>query len=477
MINSVGISDSGCNISAKKNKLNNSVQFTSESKTVKKDGNNKSISFKEGSGLFFKGLVKQFNDTVNAIFLHPLKTAAVLGTTTAALMSLPLVGIPSAVGGAALALGFGAFALGKAGYHAVQFMKNNEAGTYDKARKNLEQIGCDTFDVALSAPFVPKALKEIKKFSQYGKIGVNTELINNLKSTKGIIKKFKALLYEDKNLYRGMNYKQAVEKELSALEGITDAEKAKIKQYLQDFDVPKDKIPEVVLEQWSKEHGVKAKPKVKYGTLGENTQAQAVANDCTITINDYKHKIPSKTSRYKRIKRELKNQEYVDTYLDLKTGEKFNESIDKELLKKYSQLMEAESKLSPEAELISTVTHEREHIDQFARVINVDPKYYKLSGTAKKLYESMNADIGPIKPGTAEYAQAQKLITQKPTRAFTSYLTDVYEIGAREAQEKLLQRKDFQTLNNVFIRLKNLIIPKTKTTVALNTVRSESAMT
>ena len=74
----------------------------------------------------------------------------------------------------------------------------------------------------------------------------------------------------------------------------------------------------------------------------------------------------------------------------------------------------------------------------------------------------MNAEIGPIKAGTPEYAQAQELINQKPTRAFTSYLKDVFEIGAREAQEKLLQRKDFQTLNKVFMRLKDLIIPKTK---------------
>ncbi len=477
MINSVGLRDTDYNLSVKKNKLNDSVRFMSDGKTLKNDSNYKSIGFREGAGLFFRGIVKQFDDTVNAIVKNPLKTAAVVGTTTLGLMSLPLVGVPSAVGGAALALGFGAFALGKAVYHTTQFVKNNESGSYDKARKNLEQIGGDSVDIALSAPFVPKALKEIKKFSKYGKIGLNTELINNIKSTKGIVKKFKAFLSGDKNLYRSMNYKEAVEKELSALEGITDAEKSQIKQYLHDYDVPKDKIPEVVLEQWSKEHGIKAKPKVKYATLGENTQAQAVANDCTITINDFKKKIPSKTSRYRRIKRELKNQEYIDTYLDLKTGEKFKESINEELMKKYVDLVDAESKLAPEAELISTVTHEREHIDQFARVLNVNPKFYRLDAGAKRLYESMNADIGPIKAGTSEYAKVQELIAQKPTRAFTTYLKDVFEIGAREAQEKLLQRRDFQTLNNVFTRLKNLIIPKTKVNIALNSVRAESSLT
>ena len=52
-------------------------------------------------------------------------------------MVLPIIGIPAAVGGSALALGFAGLAAGKGAYHTIQFLKNNENGTYDIARKNL----------------------------------------------------------------------------------------------------------------------------------------------------------------------------------------------------------------------------------------------------------------------------------------------------------------------------------------------------
>ena len=123
------------------------------------------IGLVEGTGLLIKGIGKQIKSTITSIVEHPIKTLAVVGGTTLGIMALPIIGIPAAVGGSALALGFAGLAVGKGAYHTMQFLKNNENGTYDIARQNLEQIGGDTVDLALSAPFVPKAIKTVKEFA------------------------------------------------------------------------------------------------------------------------------------------------------------------------------------------------------------------------------------------------------------------------------------------------------------------------
>lgn len=79
----------------------------------------KSIGFGEGLGLFAKGIGKQVKDIVTSVVEHPLRTLGVVGATTAGLMALPLIGIPSAVGGAAMAIGFAGLATAKGVKHSL----------------------------------------------------------------------------------------------------------------------------------------------------------------------------------------------------------------------------------------------------------------------------------------------------------------------------------------------------------------------
>ena len=130
---------------------------------------NQKIGVAEGTELFLGGVIKQGKEMVTAIIQHPLKTLAFMAVTSVGLLALPLIGIPSAVGGGVLAIGFAGFAITKAVKHATQFARTNREGTYDQARLHLQQIGEDTFDIALSAPFVPKAISNIKSFIKYGK--------------------------------------------------------------------------------------------------------------------------------------------------------------------------------------------------------------------------------------------------------------------------------------------------------------------
>ena len=122
-------------------------------------------------------ILNQAKGIIDSIVKHPIKTLAVIGGTSLALMLLPVIGIPTAVGGGILAIGFAGLSVGKGISHAIQFAKNNEEGTYHLARKNLEQIGEDTVDLALSVPFVPKSIIHVKNFA---KIRQKSHTTNNL---------------------------------------------------------------------------------------------------------------------------------------------------------------------------------------------------------------------------------------------------------------------------------------------------------
>jgi len=142
------------------------------------------VSFKEGVKLIGKGFVNKLKNMATSIIQHPVKALGAVGATALLISAAPLIGVASATAGAFLALGFAAYAIGKTGLDVAETIKDNKEGRYDEVRQDLEQIGGDGVDLALSLPFAPKAINQVSRFARYGRetVGLNTELLANLKN-------------------------------------------------------------------------------------------------------------------------------------------------------------------------------------------------------------------------------------------------------------------------------------------------------
>ncbi len=151
-----------------------------------KDNSQEKVSFKEGLKLVGKGFINKLKNMATSIVQHPVKTIAAVGATALLISAAPLIGVASATAGAFLALGFAAYAVGKTAVDVVETVKDSKEGRYDEVRQDLEQIGGDGVDLALSLPFAPKAIKQVSRFARYGTgtVGLNTELLSNLKNCR-----------------------------------------------------------------------------------------------------------------------------------------------------------------------------------------------------------------------------------------------------------------------------------------------------
>ena len=432
--------------------------------------------------MFGKGVLKQAKEVITSIFNHPIKTLTVVAGTSAAIMALPLVGVPTAVGGAALALGFAGIAGVKTIKHIIQFLRNSHKEAYDNARKNLEQLGGDSVDLALSAPFIPKAIKEVRKFVKYGKLSVNTQAIKGLMHEKGLNAKWQVLKDANNEAGRIINYNQASEVELAKIKGITEAEKAKIKQYLIDYNVPIEKIPEVTLEQWAKEHGVTTKPNLRYQSLDKKIYGYASGKDCSITLNDYKENIVKingncDSVRYQQLgpaKRDAAGKYTVD-YKDVQTGQIFRQTIDAKLIDDRNLLLKQYNQCSEEAQRILTTTHERTHINQYARFYQNGETITGLTPQAENLYKQMTSELPAMDPTKAAYYK--KMFHYNPSRrTVVAYTANPMEIQARFSEAELLKQQRFQTLDKVFKLVKTMKISDiSKYDIILNALRAQSA--
>ncbi len=121
----------------------------------------------EGAKLIGKGFIDKAKNIFTTIKDHPVKTLAVVAGTAALIAAAPLIGVSSAVAASVLTLGFAAVAVGKTVYHAVDAAKHEKNEEYDELRKDLHNIGGDVLDLAMTAPFIPKALKTVKHAITY----------------------------------------------------------------------------------------------------------------------------------------------------------------------------------------------------------------------------------------------------------------------------------------------------------------------
>lgn len=478
MINSINPQDLNINTRNKLNTNNNAKIRKHNSYETNFFGiRNKKIGFREGTNIFINGIAKQGIETINAIINHPLKTLAVVGGMSLGLMALPFIGIPTAVGGGVLALGFAVYALGKGTYHAIQFANNNKKGSYHIARRNLEKMGEDTVDIALSVPFVPKAISRVSNFAKYGKITYNKELVDTLKNEKSVNDKFRTLRNFDKNMSRSINYQNSVDNEIAKYKDLTEAEKVSLKQEILTYNVPKKDLPKIVLEKWAQQHGITAKPDILYATFPENTGGYAIIKDCSILLNDYKTKIPNNSfSNYKQIGTKFVNNEYEITYKNVRTGEIVKDTISKDILDRYNSLYTQEAKLTPEAKQILVTLHEREHIHQYAQIISQKGfSWQPTTDRGRFLYQEMLKDMPKVQPGSVEAQQIEALFEAKNTATPVSYIKNAREVGAREAEWNMLNNPDFKKLDNVFARTNKMKTPAFQETVLLNALRPESA--
>ena len=464
------------NYVVRKNEYENLFDFDTQNAELKPQ---ESIGLGEGIGLLFKGVGKQVKDIISSVVEHPVRTLGVVGATTAGLMALPLVGIPTAVGGAALALGFAGLATANGIKHTSEFIKNNSNGEYDKARENLEQIGGDSVDLALSAPFVPKAIKEVKNFAKYGKVAINTSALSEIKSAKGLKGKLSALKNANKEASRAINYNKVAEAEIAKLTEATEVEKANIRKYIKDYNVPKDKIAETVLDQWAKETGITTKPTIVRESLGKTTLGYASPTECKIGINDGGANVKKlnsncNTQRFQQISTKLNKNNYEFTYKDTQTGEIFTDTADRAVVDLRNKLINSYKHLTKEANEILTITHEREHIDQFTKMIASGEKL-PVSPKAQKLYSQMISEMKPLT--IKEFDEYRQMAHYRPKRrTLAAYTMDPTEIGARAKEIELLQTKKFHVLDNVFRETNKAVIPETgKSVFILNGLRSQSA--
>ena len=156
-------------------------------RNVKVDKGQK-VSFKEGAMLVGKGFVNKIKSTGKVIIEHPIKTLGAIVATTAGLAALPLIGITTATGAAVMAIGFAGYAIGKTAVDVTKVLKHSKECEYNEVRKDLEKIGGDSLDLALSLPFLPKAINQVSRFARYGTstVGLNSELIAGLKNIKNV---------------------------------------------------------------------------------------------------------------------------------------------------------------------------------------------------------------------------------------------------------------------------------------------------
>lgn len=167
---------------------NSSLERDKVSFSATKDESNEKVTFGEGVKLVAQGFWNKVKDIGKAIIHNPVKTLGAVALTTAGLAALPLIGVSMATGAAALALGFATLAVGKTIVHTGQAIKHNGNGEYNKVREDLQKIGGDGLDLALSLPFVPKALKQVQRHVKYNPslLYINKEMVADLRNAKGV---------------------------------------------------------------------------------------------------------------------------------------------------------------------------------------------------------------------------------------------------------------------------------------------------
>lgn len=459
MINNVGLVDANY----KQNyNIRKSNPFASNQYDTHYLDSNKKVSFGEGVKLFAKGFGNQVKDMVKGIVQHPIKTATTIGLTTGALLALPLVGIPTAVGGAVMAVGFATIGTIKMIGNTASGIKHNRNGNGELARDCFEKAGSAGVDVALSAPFVPKGLKAIKDFVKFGKFGINASLLSELKSAKGLKGKIKLLKDANTELARNYDYQKLVEQKLEEL----NVPKDKIGHYkkeLLEFNVPVDDIPKVVAKKVIKSKGYDVEVPISRKPTEKGQSGYFSERYGEVTLKD--HTKPDLVFRGKKGKRITKTQltsdgqHYIATIKDAETGELSSDIISRKIYDDYMSLYRDMSSVSDRGQEVLTVVHELEHWWQRGQINRLSGQIPKnVTPQARVMYERM-LHQQPQHLTMAEGAQAARYHVANanycpPSLNPVKYLENALEVDARAAEAKVFNSPEFKVFDSVLKDIK-----------------------
>ena len=466
---------------------NTTVNRPNDEVSINKNDKNKKIAFKEAVKLIGKGFVSQVKDVVTGIFKHPIKTIATIGATTAGLLALPIIGIPTAVGGGVLAIGFGLLASAKMLINTAKVIRHSKNGEYDKARDDYKNIGKSGVDLALSLPFVPKAIKSVKEFAKYGKIGINHTVLSELKNAKGLSEKIRVLNNANAEFARSYDYQAIVDKQLAKMQA-TQAEKTLIKKELLEFNVPEEKILQVAMDKLAKYKGYQTSPKLLEKDLVAGNCGEWNANTGEIVIN--KNRLtPSTTSNNSASevlvdKLKLKKVETYDTnnykftMENTVTGEFACEIVPKKIYDNYNSLYGNMSEVSTRGKKILTLIHEYEHFHQDclqARRYGINPK---MDTAGKKLQLRVVREQGSVVPNSKEWIDAgmyRNAELNYTNKNFAKYIQNELEVGARNAEAKAMNSAEFKMLDSVLKEIKSSYKANDAKTITTAILQSESA--
>ena len=428
----------------------------------------KKITFSDVTKNLKAGFVQQGKDLVKGIKENPLMAVGAAVTTGVAIAALPLIGITSAAGGAALAAGYAIYGGVKATKNTMKAIEHNKNGEYEKAQQDLKEVGAAGFDLTLSLPFLPKGIKHIKQFAKYGKVKVNPEFVSQVKAARGLSGKAKALKAANDELTRNWNYQGRVNAEVARIGG-TKASQAQLKSNLLEYNVTDDKIADVTIKRLAKEKGYKTTPSFAKEKMNKTTRGKYYHDECKITIKDNSLSDepikPSSTSR-KYITKTQQNKNNPNQYIceikDEATGKITYETIDKKIYELHKRVGNIKSKLAGQTGEISTITHEFEHFDQHCKVLRATGINKGITPEAKTKFNQILVEKGRIQQGTSEYNEAMKF--KYADEHYTSsepvkYRENALEIGAREAEDKLHHQQWFQSLDHLYKTAKPIETP------------------
>lgn len=429
--------------------LNNSNQTTE-----------KKVDFKEGINLIGKGFLSQGKNLLTSIIKHPVRTIATTAITSGVLLALPLIGIPTAVGGGFLTLGFAGFSIFNLAKNIKEAKENNDKQDYSKAQDSFKKIGNSIFDVALTLPFAPKAVKEISEFAKYGKVGINSTLISNFKQEKGF-KKLSAFQKANQEFKRSYTYQAKVDKALMN-SGLDEARMQQAKKILLQYNVEDEKIIEVTVERLKREKGISIDIPIKKEQTESGKLGNFSPDKCEITIKDrnlpdlIKPKNSSSKIAIKKIHSYDSNHYRCEMY-DIQTGKRTaDQIIRKDIYDSYIANSKAHYALNQNAKDISVVTHEYEHFDQWGKIMRMEgtklPKF--LTKEARARYSKLANTQGIIPKNSPEYQVAKRYAKHIQGRNYSTnnaieYILNEREIGARLAQDILYKQDWFKIYNTI----------------------------
>lgn len=416
------------------------------------------IAPKEAAKLMLYGAFSQVNGLIQETIKNPFKVILPTLGTTVAIMALPLVGIPSAAGAGALAITTASISVARLCTNLYNLGKNTKQKEYNKARENYKNIGNSTLDLALSLPFMPKAVKSIKDFAKYGKLHLNMSAIKKMKNPADILPTLKKANQE---IYRGYDYTKIVDSKLSSF-AMSEAERAQIRKELLTFNVPEDEIMRIVTKRLAKHKGYTHYPQPEYDVLRKGVHGSYAPYYGQLKLAD-KTKTPlppSVKGESIDLNRVMPNDSrtYRCEMVNSVTGEITHEIVPKELLDDFFRLTDQNKTLSQQGRTISTVVHEFEHFDQYAKIARlkgINPKY---KPKAKRLYKhaiKTKGQISPLSP-MAQEVERYASVNMANNKNYVKYLQNSLEVGARRAQAEAINTPEFQRLESIFKELPDL---------------------